>query len=784
MSAFPYFSLAALVFSTLVARVFAASPPSLQLTTMIEGAQMVVTDLRAGKFVCGDSKNWRSAPLNAPLRVAGSLVDHANLLFWKPTYYIARAPVRDTLSPQQRPWFGYVRLVDGDYWKGPDLYQIWDVKTTDPLIAILAWVLDGQIVHTVAKRVPQRSVNEEFRVDHAFPLTEREAAGFGVALLWSKGRFLPPAPTYKPATVEGLFHRMMLGDIAPLESALREARSPLSAGQRDTLLGAASRAGLTPAVSLLLQHGARPAQSEDPPLHLAALVGRSAVVDKLLGTLPEVTNPPPFDLLAFWGHNDIAHTILKRTPATFSISNAMVEEALAHGFTDLAHDLLSRTKLETGRGQPRAYVLVRQIQLGYLAAARFMLDQGIDPNLAVDGRFALGEALRLGETALVEPLLHAGAKPDAVDALNNTPLFYACMGGDIASARRLLAAGANPNFQRRDGQTPLHLAAVQPTADLADLLLAAGADPRAGATRPNPLELALLASTPAAAHALIKAGARIDLEWTHRDRVLAAAVRIDIAPVIADALSRGWKPGGPLASPWDAETMAQLCGAVRCLPLLASARASSDRMPVPAVVPSAELDGPLQLLTLPDVEDFRDGRARTATKPVVVINGIVDDTGVLRCPRIVRSTDGRLSFAALQETKHWRYRPPLKNGIPVCSEVTLLVNFTPPTREVSDLGEVDSPPMIFTYRYPEAGLFDTAKRALPSGASAMARWHEDLRVNLVITTDGRVQGERVLNEMSPHLQKHVIDALHDWRFAPATRAGVPVEASCDFLLEL
>lgn len=764
MSALPSLRLAALWFSTLLACALASAAPAepLRLVAEIDGVPLPITDLRAGKFVAQEARGWRSVPLDAPVRVDGSLEANARFVFWKPGFSIVRAPARDSIPSSERPRFGHVGLYGGSM-----ISQTWTEKLQDPLIAILAWVHEGKIVQSVARRLPSDPADQQFLVDQVFALSEREAAGFGVVLLWSKGRFLAPVPTYKNPEVEAVFLDIVFDGTAKLEAALAKGYDSAVGRERDTLLRHAIAASAVKAVTTLLRHGANIEQPiEDFPLMIAAVDGRATLVEQLLSALPEVKETPSFMYLARWGHDDIARRLLARTPASVTISDESVEEALAHGFTDLARELLKRVKLDPSRKRQHAHILVKQVQLGYVAAAQLFLEHKADPNVLVDGYTPLGEAVRLGETALVEPLLRAGARPDAVDGLNNTPLLYACLAGDLAIAERLLKAGANPKFKRKDGKTPLHFAASHADPALVTLLLNAGVDPTLSAIRPNPLEIALMTGASQTATALAQAGARLDLDWSHHKHPLAAALWLDVDAVVADVLARGWKPTGPLQGSWDAATIAHLSGSTRSLALLAAPPATA-----PVMVPIAELDGPLTLLAAPPAEDKREGRARNTTPPVVVVTGVINEEGQLLCPRIARSTNGRLSFAALRSIPDWRYAPPLKNGKPVCVPVTVLVPFAPTARDIVDFGEVDTPPLVISARWPIPSPQTYFNRKRDTYARNSSIWGEDLDIQCVVAKNGSAQNATIANSVSRRTLDYVVGTVHTSRFIPATRSG-------------
>lgn len=762
---------------------FGAPVASLRLVAEIGDTTLPITDLRAGKFLAQDGEGWRTVPLDAPVRVEGSLEQNARFVFWTPSYHLVRAATRGSRPANERPWFSYVVSPDHHLEGEPKFEQIWSEKIREPLVAVFAWVLEGKIVQCVARRLPSVDAMYEHKVGQLFALSEREAAGFGVVLLWSKGRFVAAAPTYKDPAAEAAFHEIVLNKTAGLDAALAKGDDSVVGRERDSLLRRAVAVGATESVTVLLRHGARATQQKQLSLlAVAAFDGRSAIVDQLVTAIPSLTEPPSFLYLARWGHEEIARRLLAAAPASVTISDEAVEEALTQGFTDLARDLLKRVKLDPTRSRERAHILVKQVQLGFVAAAELFLEQQADPNVSVNGYTPLGEAVRLGETALVEPLLRAGANPNTADATGNTPLLYACQAGDLAVAERLLKQGADPRFRRGDGQTPLHFAAAQPGSDLVKLLIAAGADPTASGPHPNPLEIALMTGAAQTATALAQAGARVELEWTHHKHAIAAAFWLDVDTVVADVLARGWKPEGALEGPWDAATIARISGATRTLALL-SAQAPAAPAIAPTVVPIAELDSPLTLLKQPVVEDRRDGRARNANKTVVVLGGIVNEDGRLLCPRIMRSSDGRLSFAALQSSPNWRYAPPRKNGAPVCVPVTVLVSFVPMPRDVYDLGEVDTAPVVLASLWPTVSTQSYFNRGRVPKATAESNSEQNLEVQFAVAKNGGTHSGIITNRGPIPDPIYLLRAIADSTLVPATRSGAPVDAYFHFVRE-
>lgn len=85
------------------------------------------------------------------------------------------------------------------------------------------------------------------------------------------------------------------------------------------------------------------------------------------------------------------------------------------------------------------------------------------------------------DRARMDALLAAGAKLNAGDYLNATPLFYAVRGPqpvDSVIVQRLLDAGAYINSRNDHGFTPLMMAAQDAPIGVVQLMLDRGADPR------------------------------------------------------------------------------------------------------------------------------------------------------------------------------------------------------------------------------------------------------------------------------------------------------------------
>jgi ankyrin repeat protein len=101
-----------------------------------------------------------------------------------------------------------------------------------------------------------------------------------------------------------------------------------------------------------------------------------------------------------------------------------------------------------------------------------------DPNVADEyGHTPLHLAVFQADVTLVRTVLAAGAKVDARDASDLTPLMVAAGAGACDVARALIAAGADVHAKTGPQQLqPVHLAALTGTPEMLGLLLEQGAD--------------------------------------------------------------------------------------------------------------------------------------------------------------------------------------------------------------------------------------------------------------------------------------------------------------------
>lgn len=227
-------------------------------------------------------------------------------------------------------------------------------------------------------------------------------------------------------------------------------------------------------VDLLLAHGADPAHGNVhgwTALHQAAYRNAVHLIGPLLaaGATPGASargdGGTPLVVAAFWGHRDAVDALV----AAAGVVPRNLRAASAAGDAALVTAL-------SGHPEAGAHRAFHRPHSGFPAWA-----PSDDPQEVLDE--ALSYAARGGRIAILEPLVRAGARPDA-DVYRGTPLAWAAATGRDAAVRELLRLGADPGGRSDFGGpthgrrlTPLHLAAESGAVAVVRELLGAGADP-------------------------------------------------------------------------------------------------------------------------------------------------------------------------------------------------------------------------------------------------------------------------------------------------------------------
>jgi hypothetical protein len=252
-----------------------------------------------------------------------------------------------------------------------------------------------------------------------------------------------------------------------------------------------------------------------------------------------------------------------------------IHEALTHNRLDVARALLDAGVPVNEWGVAERTPLCTAVEAGNTAAVDLLLERGADLTIADgDGGTALDAAYWLGDWAMVERLLDAGARLDDVGAClsacaeNNA---LPCLPRALDALPRRLGRPLTP-----EELTPaLALAPWRGGVDVVRLLLAAGA-PAGGLQQPRPLYTAAVGLRPDVVRILLEAGADPEaaLEGTG---VPAAAVwllagRADMARAALARLPAGdrWQRFDTVATPvpgFPWLTLAAMSGSRECLEL-------------------------------------------------------------------------------------------------------------------------------------------------------------------------------------------------------------------------
>jgi ankyrin repeat protein len=121
-----------------------------------------------------------------------------------------------------------------------------------------------------------------------------------------------------------------------------------------------------------------------------------------------------------------------------------------------------------------AVALVEAVSRNDETAVTTMLQSGGDPNERRFGTTGLHLAAEWGFTRIVELLLKGGAKSDAVDNYQRTPLIWATLNGHSDVAHLLIAAGGDLSWRDEEGNSALSNAAADNDKELVKLLIDSG----------------------------------------------------------------------------------------------------------------------------------------------------------------------------------------------------------------------------------------------------------------------------------------------------------------------
>ncbi|KAJ5710568.1 ankyrin repeat-containing domain protein [Penicillium malachiteum] len=157
--------------------------------------------------------------------------------------------------------------------------------------------------------------------------------------------------------------------------------------------------------------------------------------------------------------------------------------------------------------------LVRLIQKGRAHSTLQLLIKSKSTAIEIFMSNLLAGAAAVGDVAICQILIHAGADIDATNGPDlQTPLLYALRRDNFQCAKMLLEACANPNFAAAGGERPLHVACQYcRDSDSVKLLLQYKADVNPPTIRRTPLQIAARRGRSDLVRLLLDKGADPDL---------------------------------------------------------------------------------------------------------------------------------------------------------------------------------------------------------------------------------------------------------------------------------
>ncbi|KAH6929068.1 hypothetical protein HPB50_022543 [Hyalomma asiaticum] len=195
-----------------------------------------------------------------------------------------------------------------------------------------------------------------------------------------------------------------------------------------------------------------------------------------------------------------------------------------------------------------------------------------------ESRSPLHLAAARGHVTIVQLLLRAQARVDALDSEGKTPLMKAVEGHHLEAARCLLEQRANPDVPDQNLDTALHLALSTGQADMAALLVQFDADVSArNKEGMSPLYLAAVQQQLDVARLLLDRGAQANAGDNKKKSPLMVASESGSVALVQLLLSRGANANAVDDEGHTALDLARRAGHEECAKLLAMKTSSAHR---------------------------------------------------------------------------------------------------------------------------------------------------------------------------------------------------------------
>lgn len=184
-----------------------------------------------------------------------------------------------------------------------------------------------------------------------------------------------------------------------------------------------------------------------------------------------------------------------------------------------------------------------------------------------------------------------------------------------------------------------------------------------------------------------------------------------------------------------------------------------------------------QITQSPDPEYSEEARKKSV-QGRCVLKLVVDQQGIPRDIKVIRSVGYGLDEKAVEAVQKWRFKPATLNGHPVSVQINVEVTFNL-YKQAAENGPPATaspgPDIIYT-----VGGGVTAPKAIkavdPEYSEEARRKHiaGNVTLMLVVEPDGTVSNIRVIQALGYGLDEKAIEAVHKWRFEPGTKDGKPV----------
>lgn len=757
----------------------AASAAPLTLTCEIKGESYPIAKVERSRVLVQKDGRLIPVPSNAKWRLEGDLRENARFVEWSPICGVSQLDLPDCkIGTTPARMEANVGMLHRSEWAGrpfeSPFLKRWPEGLSTPGLIVMAWILDGQVIAMDVDPVPATTRAKEFRTSARLKLTPAEALGQPVVLVWHEGAFVAAAPRFAAPEAQAAFWAVENNDLAALQAALHAGvRARVRDDDGYSLLYYASEAGHLGMVDALLAAGVKPGvnRRKAKSVLLGAVgSGREAVVDRLLlaGADPDegIADQRP---LVMAMHRRLSGIALRLIAAKAAVNEAddtgrkPLLVALDEGLVDVANALMAKKAAQESDKDQATRALITQAKKGHTASVRWLLKDGIKPDVEFRGGTALILGAATGDPELAGALIAAGASPGQAVSSGLTPLIAAATAGQVAYGGALLDAGADPNVAMPDGRTALHFAAQARAGGFVQLLLARGAKADvADGGGVSPLQAALRAGARGAANALAAKGSIFDPHSPAGAELMEMAVAIDAEEVVRKALAAGWSPDTVFPGGWPALRVAAEMDAMACADLLRMAGAKPGASDL-TLVRAGKLDAKIAVARLVKPKDPRDFDDQPEAETVEV-DVVVDRTGEVRFPRLAGTPDPALATSTLRAIRQWKFSVPLSGGKPVACRVHLPVAF-PGSKELAhELFDVDSTPRIVKTVRPVYPL-ELRKKGI-SG---------EVRLRFIVTADGHTDHIRVKSSQYPDLDEAATQAVAQWIYQPAELDGKPVD---------